>query len=144
MTPSLQAIRSATARSSITNGTKLLPGLIDHRSAWARRFYDLIAGYSSDAGGADRLSEGERALVRTISTTQLQLELMEARFAGNENGEASGKMLDRYLRTSGSLNRLLRSLGLKRRVRDATPDLQTYLASKRNGHARTIEPEAAE
>jgi hypothetical protein len=136
LTPSLQALRSVTARSAITNGTRLLPKQIDERSAWARRFHDLIAGYSSDAGGVDRLSEGERALVRTIASTQLQLELMEARFAQNEDGEATGKTLDRYLRAGGALNRLLRTLGLKRRSRDVTPDLRSYIEQKAtNGRA---------
>jgi hypothetical protein len=126
LVPSLKAVRAATARSSITNGTRLLPGVLDHRSAWARRLYDLVASYTSDLGGDQNLSEAERALVRRISMVTLQLELMEARFAASETGEASAKMLDRYLRASGTLNRLCNTIGLKRRAREVVPTLDEY------------------
>jgi hypothetical protein len=47
-------VRQATARSRITNGKDILPG-IDGRSAAARRYQDLIANLVSDAGGIDRV-----------------------------------------------------------------------------------------
>ena len=58
----------------------------------------------------------------------LQLELMEQRFAQNDGGEASVKMLDAYQRTTGALRRTLESLGLHRRPKDVTPPtLKQYL-----------------
>ena len=38
--------------------------------------------------------------------------------------------IDEFQRTSNSLRRLCESIGLERRARDVTPDLQTYLAQK--------------
>jgi hypothetical protein len=55
--------RSASLRSKLGNGSKLLP-MTDGRSATARRFRDLIEDISADLGGVAMLSEGQRQLVR--------------------------------------------------------------------------------
>jgi hypothetical protein len=60
----------------------------------------------------------------------LQLELMEQRFAVNENGEASAKQLETYQRVTNTLRRTLESLGLQRRQHDVTPTLSAYLRSR--------------
>jgi hypothetical protein len=39
-----------TARSRVTNGRELLPG-VDGRSLWVRRFRDVLALHVSDLGG---------------------------------------------------------------------------------------------
>jgi hypothetical protein len=52
-----------TARSRLTNGKELLPG-VDGRSLWARRFRDVLALHLSDLGGEGqsvRSGEGNRA-----------------------------------------------------------------------------------
>ena len=75
--------------------------------------------HESDLGGVDVLSEGQRTILRRIAMLELQLEMLETRFAEN-NGEASGKQLELYQRTAGALRRLLESLGLHegRKARD--------------------------
>jgi hypothetical protein len=105
-------------RSAISNGSTLLID-VDHRSAWMRRLRDLNADAVADLGGEDALSSAERALVRRSAMLQLQLEMMEQRWAAN-NGQASAKALDTYQRTTGALRRV-ETLGLQRRSRDVTP-----------------------
>ena len=46
----------ACLRSAITNGSDLLAGDVDHRSAWVRRLRDLILAHTSDLGGSDNIS----------------------------------------------------------------------------------------
>jgi hypothetical protein len=104
-TPMLKQVRS-----SITNGSDLLHDL-DHRSAWARRLRDLIIAHEQDLGGRDILSEGQIGMVRRCAMMQLQLELMEQRFADND-GNASSQQLNEYQRVSNSLRRIVESLGL--------------------------------
>jgi hypothetical protein len=108
-------------RSAVTNGTKLLPG-IDQRSAWVRRCKDIIAEHTSDLGGADNTSAAERSIIRRASVLTAELEMLEQRFA-LANGKASHNDIDLYIRGSGSLRRLLESVGLQRRARDVTNDL---------------------
>ena len=116
-----------TARSRITNGSELLAG-VDGRSVWARRMRDLIEAHIADLGGADLCSQAERSLVRRVACLSVELELLESRFA--TDGQASPQSLDLYQRTSNSLRRLLEAVGLKRRPRDVTPDLRSYLAER--------------
>jgi hypothetical protein len=117
----------AAFRSAITNGSAVLSG-VDERSAWARRFRDLIAAHEADLGGRDTLSEGQRALVRRAALLQCALELMESRIA-HADGDASTKTIETYQRASGALRRLLESLGLheSRKARNVTPSLGTLI-----------------
>ena len=98
-------------RSALTNGSTLLLGDIDERGPWCRRLRDLQRAHESDLGGRDILSEGQRTILRRIAMLELQLEMLETRFAQNE-GEASAKQLELYQRTAGGLRRLLESVGL--------------------------------
>lgn len=122
-------LSKAAARSRITNGRSLLPGHIDGRSLWVRRFRDVIELHSADLGGADRLSQAEQSLVRRIATITVQCEQLEAKFAEAET-PASIADLDLYQRMSNTLRRLLSSLGLKRKAHDVTPDLHDYVRGK--------------
>lgn len=124
--------RKSHGRSRVTNGNELLPG-IDGRGIYARRARDLVALFVSDLGGIDAASEAEKAIVRRASILCVELENLEVQFA--KAGAAEPAALDLYQRTSNSLGRLLDRLGLKRRPRDVTPDIGTYLSSR--------EPEAA-
>ena len=110
-------------RSSITNGTNLLPG-VHKQSQWARRFRDIIDMYASDHGGSDHLSEGRRSILRRIACLQVELEILETRFA--LAGGAQPADLDLYQRVTGSLRRLLEAIGLDKVPRDVTPDPLTY------------------
>lgn len=125
-------------RSAISNGRYLLDG-VDHRSATMRRLRDLYEAHVSDLGGHDHISEAERVLCRRAAMIVLQCELLEMRFAKAEDSTASPKQFERYTKATGALTRLYNTIGTKRRPKDVTPDLQTYLASK-----RTQRMEAAE
>ena len=121
-------LSSNKARSVLTNGrVHILGNEVDGRSAWMRRYRDLIQLHVSDLGGEDLISESERRLVRRAAMLTLQCELLDQKFALSE-GEASVIDLDRYQRASNSLRRLLESLGLQRRQRDITPSVEDYVA----------------
>jgi hypothetical protein len=120
----------AKVRSALTNGSDLLGGDVDHRSAWVRRLRDLIQGHIADAGGIDLLSTAEQSIVRRASMLELQMEMLETAFAAND-GMATSHQLLLYQWTANSTRRLLESVGLKRHARDVTPSLNEYMASKR-------------
>ena len=117
--------RQQYARSRITNGRDLLPG-IDQRSTWARRMRDLIELHVDDLGGLDNTSEAQRSLLRRISVLEVEAEYLETEFAKRE---ASGKQYDLYLRIAGLLKRLYELIGVDRVARDVTPHLKDYLAA---------------
>jgi hypothetical protein len=81
-----------------------------------RRWRDLIMLHESDLGGTDLISEAERSLVRRASMLELQLELLEHRFA-EAGGEATASQLMDYQRATGALRRIFEGLGLQRRPR---------------------------
>jgi hypothetical protein len=112
-------------RSRVTNGTALLPGGVDHRSAWARRLRDVLQEHVADLGGPDSVSAAERSIVRRAATLTVELERMESLFA--TAGEASAEAIDLYSRLAGNHRRLLEAVGLGRRSRDITPTLRDYL-----------------
>jgi hypothetical protein len=114
-----------TARSRITNGREILPGL-DHRSERARRFRDLQAQLVMDLGGDEVLSAAKRAIIRRCAVIQVELELRELKFAETETPY---QHLEQYSRISSNLRRMLESLGLERVAKDVTPNLATYLRS---------------
>jgi hypothetical protein len=119
-------------RSSITNGRYAMPD-VDHRSARMRRLRDLVALHLADLGGPENISHAEQVLVRRCAMLTLQLEMMEQKWASNNDGEAPTSALLLYQRTAANLRRILESLGLQRRPKDVSPpDLQTYLRQKAN------------
>jgi hypothetical protein len=126
-------------KTALGNGHSLVAdNSLDGRSSWARRCRELIDAHCNDLGGFDNMSEAERALVKRGVMLELQLELMEVRFAAN-NGEASPDQLKSYQTTVNSLRRLWQTLGLRRRPRDVTPTLSEYLARQpRTAGATTI------
>lgn len=113
-------------RCAIANG-RLLPG-IDQRSSWVRRCRELIADHLQDLGGEDNTSTAERSLVRRASVLTVELELMETKFA--VEGQASIEQLETYQRCASSLRRLFESIGISRRPRDVSPNLEQYLTLK--------------
>ena len=102
----------------------MLPG-VDGRSPWVRRCKDLICEHVSDLGGLDNCSAAERSIVRRCSVIAVELEQLEARFA--LNGVADPSDLSLYFAGSNNLRRLLEAIGLQRRSRDMTPELNEYL-----------------
>jgi hypothetical protein len=114
-------------RSRISNGSALLPG-VDGRSAWVRRAKDIISAHLSDLGGEQNTSAAERSLIRRSAVLTTELEMLEAQFA--VAGQASAEQLDLYQRASSALRRLLEAVGIQRRARTITPNLEQYLSLK--------------
>jgi hypothetical protein len=112
------------ARSRVTNGAAILPG-VDGRSTWVRRLRDLMGLHLADLGGSDHVSEAERSIIRRAATLTVELERLELKFA--TAGEADPFDLELYQRTANSLRRLLEAVGIQRRPRDITPRLPDYL-----------------
>jgi hypothetical protein len=120
-------------KTALGNGSTLVAdNSLDGRSSWARRCRELIDAHCADLGGIDNMSEAEKALVKRGVMLELQLELLDARFARN-NGEALPDQLKSYQMTTNSLRRLWQTLGLRRRPKDITPTLDQYLARPHNG-----------
>ena len=116
----------AVSRSRITNQSALFLEGVDGRTAIARRWRDLYGEIIADLGGAAALSEVERQLARRCATLSVEAEAMEAASAGGD-GELD---VDRYVVLTNALGRAASKIGLRRRARDVTPDLQDYVASQ--------------
>lgn len=118
----LSAPRKPRGRSRVTNGkTPFVEA--DGRGPWARRWRDVVAEITSDLGGADLLSEGQRQLARRAATISIACERMEGEAAvGNKID------LEEYGRLTDRLGRAFHRLGLERRAWDVTPTLGDYLA----------------
>ncbi|WP_192355526.1 hypothetical protein [Mesorhizobium mediterraneum] len=111
-----RAATKPTARSRVTNGSAIVPDA-DGRSTWVRRLRDLIAAHEEDLGGTESLTQAQRSIVRRAATLSVELERLEASFA--MAGLISAQDLDAYQRASNSLRRLLESLGIEPKVKDA-------------------------
>ncbi len=125
-------VRPARQRSAVTNGGRLfaVDSRLDIRTnAWVRRFADLCEIYIAHLGGQDVVSAPQRATIRRVAAADVELELLEKRMALKRTG-ADPADLDLYFRGSNSQSRLLEKIGMKRTLRDVTPDLQTYLAQR--------------
>src|SRR5262245_14227268 len=109
--------RSEAGRTPVIAGQKLLPD-VDGRSAHARRKRGLVAAFVADLGGPDEASTAERILADKAATLTLQLQGLEARM---EEGDTSHTTLDLFGRGVGHLNRVLKTMGIKRRAKDVTP-----------------------
>jgi hypothetical protein len=115
------------AHKSRAANRKLLP-MTDGRSATARRFKDLVEDISSDLGGKDHLSEGQRQLIRRAAMLSAESERMEALAA---RGEAEFD-IDLYGMICDRLGRLFGRLGLERVARpvnDGSQALAQYFSS---------------
>jgi hypothetical protein len=118
--PSLTA-RKASARSRVSNGKDLLPG-VDGRSPLARRYRDIAAALISDMGGIDRCTEARLQLLRRFSAASVMAEAMEADLV-------NGKPIDiaEHSLLSSTLVRLAQRIGISRMPKNVTPYLHDYL-----------------
>lgn len=106
-----KATKKPTARSRVTNGSKL-GDEIDGRSVWARRLRDLIHLYSSDVNeDLSMIPEATKSLIRRAAVLTVELERAETGFAAE--GAADPAALTAYQTTANSLRRLLDSLNIK-------------------------------
>ncbi|WP_429912887.1 hypothetical protein [Glycocaulis sp.] len=115
------------ARTRVANGSAALLAA-DGRSLWARRYKEVLASHVSDKGGDSEVTAAELAILRRAAAITVECERMEAEFASA--GQADPKALDLHQRASGSLRRLLESVGLERRAKAVNSDLGTYLEGK--------------
>ena len=117
--------RAIRPRSAVTSGRQLfMDG--NAKSAWSRRFHDLVVGHVADLGGADLLSEAQFSLIRRAAAIECELERLDARLSVGELVD-----MDSYARVSGHLRRLFETIGLERRAKDVTPSLAEYLDTLR-------------
>jgi hypothetical protein len=118
--PALTA-RKASARSRVSNGKDLLPG-VDGRSPLARRYRDICAALISDMGGIDRCTEARLQLLRRFSAASVMAEAMEAELV---NGKQISIVEHSLL--SSTLVRLAQRIGISRMPKNVTPYLHDYL-----------------
>ncbi len=97
--------RTPKARAVATNDLFNLPG-VDRRTPRARRYCDIAMSIVSEIGGADRLSQSSRLLVRQAAAQTLAVEAMSARIV---NGDDTVD-LEQLSRMQNSLSRTLASL----------------------------------
>jgi hypothetical protein len=109
-------------RSAVTNGKSLFVEA-DGRSAWARRYKDLVEAHVADLGGIDQLSEAQKQLVRRAATIEAELERQEGALSAGESID-----LDAFGRGTNTLRRLLETLGLQRVAKNVTPSLADIIA----------------
>jgi hypothetical protein len=112
------------ARSRVTNGQELLPG-IDGRSLQARRYRDLVANLVSDAGGIEIIAEARLQLIRRFSALAVLAENLEAKIAMGEDIN-----LAEHCVIGSTLVRLASRLGINRNSKNVTPVLRDYLEAK--------------
>jgi hypothetical protein len=115
------APRAAVARSRVSNGKDILPG-IDGRLPAARRYRDLCAALCIDQGGADHMSEARTQLCRRFAGLSVLAESLEAKLV-------SGATIDvvEYSHLTSTLTRVVARLGINRVARDLTPTLAQYI-----------------
>jgi|SRR5665811_1458852 len=112
-----------TARSQLTNGSQMLPG-IDGRSSTARRYRDLVKAYADELGGEASLSETERAMVRQAAAMVVRSEAMQACIVRGETVDD-----EEMTRLSNAVTRTLNALHRKSRPKPRQ-NLADYLRDK--------------
>lgn len=98
--------RKPTARSAITNGSRLLAGL-DGRSSEARRYRDLCAGFADALAGEGALTEAQRVAVRRAAELTVIAEQQRARALRGEPVDPLA-----LVRLEGMVARAVRALGI--------------------------------
>ena len=95
---------------------------LDGRTMATKNARSLIENLESDLGGSDRLSAGEREIVRRAALTSAMLEHVEALWLMGKGVDVAA-----YTALANLQRRLLVTVGLQRRSRDVTPDLARYI-----------------
>ncbi len=98
---------------------------LDGRTNAAKLMDRLVADIENDLGGADQLSTIERALVEGFAGACVTLQNLNCRLAIGEPID-----LSEHAQAVSAMVRVATRVGLRRRQRDLTPDLQTYLREK--------------
>src|SRR5262245_43859594 len=93
----------------------------DGRSAWARRWADLIFAHVNDLGGLERISEAQLRICRRASAMECELEALEARMSVGEPVDS-----DQYGRLAGRLCRMFELIGIQRVSKPEDPFKDFY------------------
>jgi hypothetical protein len=109
----------ATARakrpaSAVTSGRKFFFEGSNPNSEFSRRFRDLAGHHVADCGGTGALSAAKLSLCRRAAALEVACEALEARMSAGEPVS-----LDEYGRAASHLRRILETLGIERKCRDA-------------------------
>jgi hypothetical protein len=116
--------------SRVTTGYSLFVESGDGRSAWARRWKDLIFAHAADLGPPETLSEAQISICRRVAATEIALEQLEARMSEGQQID-----LDQYGRLSGRLCRMFELIGIQSLARPLDP--QSALVQAFKGMAAT-------
>jgi hypothetical protein len=122
--------------SPVTSGRRMFVDLGDGRTAWARRWSDLILAHAGDLGGVEMISEAQLSICRRASAIECELESMEGKMSAGQPIEIAV-----YARLVGVLARLFELIGVKGRVK---LDPQTALARALAGYPATVLDEDAD
>jgi hypothetical protein len=114
LTAQASPMKTRAPRSAVTTGRRQFV-VGDGRSAWALRYSDLVQQHVEDLGGAESISSAQLSLARRAATIECQLEDMEGQLSLGDSID-----LDLFVRATGALNRVLKTLGIERRKPDAT------------------------
>ena len=119
--PAVPVQRMLRARSRVTNGSDVLPG-IDGRTEIARRYFDICQALIEDAAGLDRCSEAKLHLIRRFAAAAVMAENLEAKLARGEEIE-----IQEHATLSSTLVRLAQRIGINRVAKNITPSLSDIL-----------------
>jgi hypothetical protein len=124
--------------SRISTGRDLLPNE-DGRSRWARLLKATYRALIQHCGGDDIISDVQRMACRRVGALEAELIHIEDRIASirRKGKEPPTSLLSTYASLTAQQHRLSKELGWSRHAKplnDEPKDLQSYLASKTNGH----------
>jgi hypothetical protein len=68
--------QSSHLSSRVTKGKQLFVECGDARSAWSRRWWDLVLAHIVDLGGFELVSEAQISICRHASTLEVELEML--------------------------------------------------------------------
>jgi hypothetical protein len=97
---------------------------LDRRTGAAYRAHTMVKQLHEDLGGEDRLATGERQLIQRAALLGVLAEDLEARWLLGQSIDTGT-----LCAIGNAQRRLFESVGLRRRPRDVTPKLSTYLAN---------------
>jgi hypothetical protein len=118
------AARPPAMRSAITNRPHALRG-VDGRTVSSRRYRDISLALADDLGGADKLSESTRILIRQAAALSVAVENLQAKIISGADADADTEQL---VRLSNVQARALQRLGLKKPEPPRGPTLAEVLA----------------
>jgi hypothetical protein len=115
---------------------KFKTGFLEKLDRRTENFQALNQTYESviaDKGGKDNLSKIELCLIERFCFLEFSLRAIEYKMTtGGANGETA-ELLGKWIHATNSLIGLSRTLGLERRAKTISGDLQSYINSQKSG-----------